>query len=62
MSLLRSLARSPGERANVQIEYDQVSQVSRVRENGVWVESWNAQSLRGTKKEDHETGEDAKGQ
>jgi hypothetical protein len=43
------------------LRYDPVRQVSQVLENGVWVDSWTARSLSGTKKFDIETGEDAKG-
>ena len=42
--------------------YDPARQVSQVMEDGEWVDSWDARSLHGTKKNDHETGEDAKGQ
>jgi hypothetical protein len=32
-----------------------------VWENGKWTDTWDAEQLRGTKKFDAETGEDAKG-
>ena len=62
MTLLRRLARVPRPRQPPHIEYDEHRQINRVREQNGWVESWEATMLAGTKKDDHETGEDAKGQ
>jgi hypothetical protein len=42
--------------------YDPERQITLVREDGVWRESWIAVTMAGTKKEDLETGEDSKGQ
>jgi hypothetical protein len=61
MALLRKLSTVPQRREKFQILYDDVQQVSSVLEGGEWIPSWDARSLNGTKKEDHETGEDAKG-
>jgi hypothetical protein len=62
MTLLRLLARRPRGGPRPQVRYDAQQQTSQILEDGVWVDSWNASSLRGTKKFDVETGEDAKGQ
>jgi hypothetical protein len=60
-SLLAALARPPGDAAPPLLVYDDARQVSRVWEDGRWVDSWEARTLSGTKKFDIETGEDAKG-
>ena len=61
MSLLRRLSTIPLPRETIPLHYDELNQVSSVLEHDKWIPSWDAQSLNGTKKEDHETGEDAKG-
>lgn len=60
-SLLALLARQPVEGPAARLSYDASRQVSQVWEDGCWVDSWEAESLNGTKKFDIETGEDAKG-
>jgi hypothetical protein len=62
--LLRHIARQPtGDRADLPpVRYDPDRQISQVYEDGKWVDSWESRLLPGTKKTDHETGEDAKGQ
>jgi hypothetical protein len=60
-SLMMMLARQPLAGPVPAIAYDATRQVSRVLENGRWVDSWEAETLNGTKKFDIETGEDAKG-
>jgi hypothetical protein len=62
MTLLRILARRPRSGLRPEVRYDPARQTSQILEDGVWVDSWDASSLRGTKKFDVETGEDAKGQ
>ena len=61
-SLLALMASQPRRNDRPQLRYDPGSQVSKVRNEGAWVYSWDAPCLRGTKKGDRETGEDAKGQ
>jgi hypothetical protein len=60
-SLMTLLARQPVAGPVPAIAYDETRQVSRVLEGGTWVDSWEAETLNGTKKFDIETGEDAKG-
>ena len=60
-SLMMMLARQPLAGPVPAITYDATRQVSRVLENGRWVNSWEAETLNGTKKFDIGTGEDAKG-
>jgi hypothetical protein len=60
-SLLRQLACTRPHTAPPRLDYDSARQVSRVLENGRWVDSWKSETLTGTKKADEEKGEDAKG-
>lgn len=60
-SLMMMLARQPLAGPIPAIAYDPARQISRVLENRRWVDSWEAETLNGTKKFDIETGEDAKG-
>jgi hypothetical protein len=62
-SLLSLLARRPvaGDRP-IPPRYDPVRQVNQVWERGMWVDSWEATDPPRTKKADHETGEDSKGE
>jgi hypothetical protein len=62
MSLLSTLATTPpGDHEPFELRYDARRQVSQVLEDGRWVDSWQSRRLPGTKKNDIETGEDAKG-
>jgi len=62
MGILRTLADWPKWDREPKLRYMRDQQISYVKEGSNWIESWNAMSLRGTKKFDVETGEDAKGQ
>jgi hypothetical protein len=65
MSLIGRLARQPAPSevtAQPPVRYDRQRQISEVFEDGRWVNSWDSRLLPGTKKADHETGEDQKGQ
>lgn len=63
MTLFRRLAtvRTPTT-DHVETRYDPEAKQSFVRENGLWVRSFDSVKLPGTKKADLETGEDQKGQ
>lgn len=61
-SLLRHIAIPPSASMQPLMRYDTTRQISQIWENGEWVDSWNAQSLVGSKKRDIETGEDNKGE
>jgi hypothetical protein len=62
MGILRDLASWPHFDREPKLRYVEERQISYVKEDGDWIESWEARSLEGTKKFDVETGEDAKGQ
>lgn len=62
-SLLRGIARRPERRGSpAESRYDAATQTSLVLEGDEWVPSWESSALLMTKKMDHETGEDSKGQ
>lgn len=61
-SLLALLASPRVIRTPLNIRYDTSRQISQIFEHGAWLDSWDARVLQGTKKEDLETGEDAKGE
>jgi hypothetical protein len=61
-SLLRKLSVNPGASVFPAVRYDRRCQTAQVYDGGEWTDSWLVPSLRGTKKRDIETGEDAKGQ
>jgi hypothetical protein len=61
VSVLRALATTPASALRVALRYDDALQVTEVFENGEWVKSWDSLTSVGTKKEDHERGEDVKG-
>jgi len=56
------LAARPEPRGELKLRYDEGRQISQVWEAGRWVDSWLSRNIPGTKKADHETGEDNKGE
>lgn len=60
--LIRRLATRRNPTDQPRVRYDEERGVSQVEEDGRWVNSWDSKLIPETKKADHETGEDQKGE
>jgi len=59
MSLLRELSQFPESVVRLEVRYDEVRQISEVRDVDEWRDSWSSSLQNGTKKFTTETGEDS---